>query len=373
MLCLSSVGTGHLAIEDHLVDLYIPVSNMTGHITNSLVRYDAACRALAAAKSVDEVREIRSTAEALRAYARQAKNREMEIDAAEIRLRAERRLGELMAAQRHTVGLNKGVRLSGRGSGGSDADPPRDERPTLEEIGIDKHLADRARRLVEIPPDEFEEFLLEWRARQAGSDRVTVQLLREEERHRKRQPATTPTPMAGQYRVIYADPPWQYANAGVITDSDAYGRAARHYDTLSIADLCALPVGDHACAEAVLFLWVTSPLLAECWPVISAWGFTYKASIVWDKVAHNFGNYVSVRHEFLLIATRGSCLPDRPTPMPDSVLTVQRSKVHSEKPGEFRALIERLYDGPRVELFARAKYAGWSAWGDQALAAGEAV
>ena len=67
---------------------------------------------------------------------------------------------------------------------------------------------------------------------------------------------------------------------------------------------------DLAAPDAVLFLWVPSPLLADGWPLIAAWGFTYKASFVWDKVKHNYGHYNSVRHELLLIAPRGSCLPE---------------------------------------------------------------
>ena len=76
--------------------------------TLALSRYDVACRALAEAKAVDDIVEIVGQANAVHAYARQAKNRQMEIDAAEIRIRAERRLGELMAAQKATVGVAKG-------------------------------------------------------------------------------------------------------------------------------------------------------------------------------------------------------------------------------------------------------------------------
>lgn len=88
----------------------------------------------------------------------------------------------------------------------------------------------------------------------------------------------------GIFRVIYADPPWQYDDSGVITPetsvvegaSDPYGRAERHYPTMSIEDLCAMPVQQHLTDDAVLFLWVTSPMLSACWPLIEAWGFTYK-------------------------------------------------------------------------------------------------
>ena len=103
----------------------------------------------------------------------------------------------------------------------------------------------------------------------------------------------------------------------------------------------------------MLFLWVTSPLLFECQPVITAWGFTYRASIVWNKNAHSMGHYVSVQHEFLLICTRGSATPDSTKRLP-SVVTEQRGR-HSEKPEVFRGMIDEMYtNGKRIELFARS-------------------
>jgi N6-adenosine-specific RNA methylase IME4 len=167
------------------------------------------------------------------------------------------------------------------------------------------------------------------------------------------------------YRVVYADPPWQYSNSGVIGD-DNYGRAERHYPTMSIDELCAMPIVDAVAQDAVLFMWVTSPLLAECWPVISAWGFKYKSSFVWDKVRHNFGHYNSVRHELLLICTRGSCTPDASEKI-NSVQRIERSTRHSEKPEEFYDIIEKLYvSGLRLELFARQPRVGWDSWGNEA-------
>jgi len=120
-----------------------------------------------------------------------------------------------------------------------------------------------------------------------------------------------------------------------------------------------------AADDAVLFLWVTSPMLEQAFPIIRAWGFTYKTSFVWDKVNHNFGHYNSVRHEFLLIATRGSCTPEATTLL-DSVQTIERPGRHSEKPEEFRQIIETLYpSGRRVELFARTKADGWERFSNE--------
>jgi N6-adenosine-specific RNA methylase IME4 len=163
-----------------------------------------------------------------------------------------------------------------------------------------------------------------------------------------------------KYRVIYADPPWNYGNSGL----DDYGHAERHYPTMSIQELCEMEISDILDDNAVLFLWVTSPLLEDSFKIIKAWDFKYKTSFVWDKVKHNFGYYNSVRHEFLLIATKGSCIPDIKK-LHDSVVSIERTK-HSEKPEYFRNLIDELYPhGKRIELFARNKSENWDDWGNE--------
>jgi N6-adenosine-specific RNA methylase IME4 len=171
--------------------------------------------------------------------------------------------------------------------------------------------------------------------------------------------------LAGMYRVIYADPPWRYNDRGA-----AHGRAESHYSTLSIEDLCKLPVEAHAMPNAALFLWCTAPLLLENpgpREVIEAWGFTYKANFVWHKVLGMPGAYNRVVHEHLLVATRGNGRPDVPTPQPLSVITLRRSDEHSAKPAEVRQMIERHYTiGPYLELFGRERAEGWTVFGDDA-------
>jgi len=164
-----------------------------------------------------------------------------------------------------------------------------------------------------------------------------------------------------KYRVLYADPPWKYGDQ--LTET--YGPTRFHYPAMAISELCALPIAGLCEDNAVLFLWVTSPILEESFQVVKAWGFKYKASFVWDKIKHNLGHYNSVRHEFLLICTRGSCHPDVPE-LIDSVQSIERAE-HSRKPEEFRQIIERLYPhGKRLELFARGDApAGWETWGNE--------
>ncbi len=149
-------------------------------MSGPLVKYEAACRALADAKAVDEVKDIRDKAEAMRAYAHQAKNREMEVDAAEIRMRAERRLGELIRAQKETVGLQAGGRSrKGGGTRGAKKEPQPSAPPTLADVGIDKKLSSRAQKLAAVPEDQFEGMIGKWRERVGHeNERVTTNLLR---------------------------------------------------------------------------------------------------------------------------------------------------------------------------------------------------
>jgi len=180
------------------------------------------------------------------------------------------------------------------------------------------------------------------------------------ERQRQESP---PLPTEGKYRILYVDPPWQYTRA----ELDDYGHTRRHYPSMSLAELCAMgdDIKEMAERDAVLFLWTTSPMLKQAFPLLEAWGFAYKTSFVWDKVKHNFGHYNSVRHEMLLIATRGSCTPDVKK-LFDSVQSIERSDEHSEKPEEFRKIIEELYThGNKIELFARADVPGWDTWGNE--------
>jgi N6-adenosine-specific RNA methylase IME4 len=118
--------------------------------------------------------------------------------------------------------------------------------------------------------------------------------------------------------------------------------------------------------NAVLFLWVTSPLLEDSFKVINSWGFKYKTSFVWDKIKHNMGHYNSVRHEFLLVCTKGSCLPEH-IQLFDSVQSIEKTE-HSIKPEQFRKIIDTLYpSGNRIELFARVKIKGWDYYGNELL------
>lgn len=177
--------------------------------------------------------------------------------------------------------------------------------------------------------------------------------------------------LTGMFRVWSIDFPWKYNQA---QPSKVGQRSV--YPGMTLAE--GMKMGDqikaHCTRNAVAFFWVTAPMLyyatepdlgPDPYRLIRSWGFTPKTGGVWDKVEHNFGHYLSIRHEHLIIATRGSCTPDRPTPMLDSIFVERKSDIHSEKPKAARKYIERLYDGPRVEMFAREQHRDWTCWGNQ--------
>lgn len=167
-----------------------------------------------------------------------------------------------------------------------------------------------------------------------------------------------------KYQIIYADPPWAY-------DDKLDPTRTLKYPVMHIEDIKTLPIKDLADDNCILFLWVTSPKLAEGLEVIKSWGFTYKTkAFCWVKTNSEsmglfwgMGRWTRSNTEDCLLATKGS--PKRFNADIHQVLMNQILK-HSHKPTIVRDLIVRLAgDLPRVELFARQKAEGWDCWGNE--------
>ena len=209
-----------------------------------------------------------------------------------------------------------------------------------------------------------------WLAR-AETEGWTLRELRQEIRAAKRTKVIEgQAVLAGQYRVILADCPWIYGDSGPTADG-SLGKAERHFTGMTIEELCKLPVAAHERKDSILFFWVTATMLYENpgpREVIEAWGFKPKTGRVWDKVLGNPGHYAThVTHEHLIIATRGSCLPDVPTPQDKSILVERRGAEHSGKPESLRAWIMKHWTaGPYLELFGRHRVEGWDVFGNDA-------
>jgi hypothetical protein len=157
---------------------------------NDLVKYEAAKFALAEAVRADEVMNIRDKSAAIAAAARVAKDKQLEIDASEIRIRAERRLGEMLREQKQGEGLNKGA--AGSVVTGTHRDPVMDTTPTLASVGISKKLSSRAQSLAAIPVEDFEVTLDEHRAQQQAVTTATMQKLADKAKQHEQMEVTGP-------------------------------------------------------------------------------------------------------------------------------------------------------------------------------------
>ncbi len=187
---------------------------------------------------------------------------------------------------------------------------------------------------------------------------------------------------AGKFGVIYADPPWGFklwwgGGSNKIPAGVPSRATIPHYETMDEAALSALPVGDLAADDCVLFLWICWPVLEQSLRIIKAWGFEFKTcGFCWVKAngkqvdlfeesieAHmTLGYWTRSNSEVCLLATRG-----KPKRLNADVRQgiIEPRREHSRKPDCVPARIERLVAGPYLELFARTQRPGWTVWGNQ--------
>lgn len=185
---------------------------------------------------------------------------------------------------------------------------------------------------------------------------------------------TTP----GGFRVIVADPPWQFKSNSAANP----GRnPRRHYDTMSLDDIKGLPVGDIAAPDCGLFLWITAPFLAvgAHLPIMKAWGFKPSTILTWTKLKQSYQPGWAILHvnkqlhvgtgmtfrgnaEFVVLGKRGRSIRQNAGVLGTFLSPVRE---HSRKPDDFFAMVERYSEGPYCELFARQSRSGWATWGNE--------
>jgi N6-adenosine-specific RNA methylase IME4 len=184
--------------------------------------------------------------------------------------------------------------------------------------------------------------------------------------------ATTIKPFDGvrdQYGTILIDPPWRFLNrTGKMAPEH---KRLRRYETMSFAEIKALPVADLALPKSHLYLWTPNALIGEAMQIMRAWGFTYKTNIVWLKVrkdggpdGRGVGFYYRNVTELLLFGVRGNLRTLAPGRSQVNVI-ITRKQEHSRKPDEQYDIIERCSPGPRIELFARKGVPDWTCWGNE--------
>lgn len=319
---------------------------------------ESACNLIAEARNLDEVKGIRDLASAAALLAKERSlSRQVALDALEIKLRAERRMGEML---REVV--------APKGRPGKMYDDST--FISLADVGLSRNDSSRFQRLASIPEDAFEGHLADARKRECDRDLTTAALLRLA--RTLEQPGRTDEPLQAdgctvddlhtlirsgrKFSCIYADPPWRYGNQGTRAATD------NHYPTMTVEEIAALPIADLAAENAHLHLWTTNGFLFDCPAIFEAWGFTYSSCLVWCKPQMGLGNYWRLSHEFMLLAIRGD-LPFRDRSI-RSWQEIPRGR-HSAKPERIRELVQRVSPGPYLELFGRQAIGGWAVWGNQ--------
>jgi N6-adenosine-specific RNA methylase IME4 len=339
-----------------------------GNAVTELVKYDAACRAIAEAKAVDEVKDWHDKAEAMRAYARQAKNPQLEADAWEIKKRAEDRLGALSAAldKAHVDGHTGNVRLPSGGKSKTDV---------LAEAGISTSAANRYEQFSRLSADEKEARIVKGRKAIEAGKSIADAIIRAGDKanlraERERELAARQTALPNKrYGVIYADPEWRFEVYSRETGMDL--TADNHYPTSPTEKICNRSVSDIAADDCVLFLWATVPMLPQALKVMETWGFAYKSHCTWTKDRIGTGYWFRNKHELLLVGTKGNVPAPAPGTQWPSAIGAPRGR-HSEKPEKFYELIEGYFPNlPKIELNARRSRAGWDAWGYEAQEAAQ--
>lgn len=337
---------------------------MTDYVTS----YDRMRAELINAHRIDEVKDIRDKAEALRKYAQQTgeslENRNM---LAEIELRAIRRAGKLLIEMKEN-----GER---EGHGGNRKSNSSKTSLKLSDVGITYDQSSDWQAVAELPEDDFEQDIATAKAKKEElTIKHTTQKAKRAKKERKRQERreenrqkieTVPDPIQADARfaTIVLDPPWDWGDEG---DVDQLGRARPTYSTLSLNQLLELPVTNLADVDCHLYLWITNRSLPKGFALLEKWGFRYVTCLTWVKPWFGMGNYFRGQTEHILFGVKGS----QPLKRKDvgTVFHAQRGpNGHSSKPTEFYDLVESCSPGPYLEMFSRNQRPGWCMWGENGI------
>lgn len=174
-----------------------------------------------------------------------------------------------------------------------------------------------------------------------------------------------------KFATILADPPWRFTNrTGKVAPEH---RRLSRYETMTLDEICALPVEGIAASTAHLYLWTPNALLPDALRVMEAWGFTYKSNIIWHKIRKDGGSdgrgvgfYFRNVTEMMLFGVRGKNARTLAPGRSQVNYLSTRKREHSRKPDEQYPIIQSCSPGPYLELFARGERKGWSTWGNQA-------
>jgi N6-adenosine-specific RNA methylase IME4 len=322
-------------------------------LSQFVITVDDALRALAEVRTPEQMIGLANTAETLRRYAQRARlGMAAQNRCAELRLRAERKLGEFLATTSRLRGRPKSI-------------PQGKPLPRLFELGVTPKISHRAQRISAIPTVEFEGYLKN--AYNGEWEITTRQLLYLCER-RQAAAKNRQRIVGGQVSdlvefaksgqrigTILIDPPWETPGSVL------------PYLTVAPDDLRNLPIAKLAAERCHIHMWTqANDYLFQAKDIIESWGFRVVSQFAWVKPSLGQGNYWRVSHENLLTAVQNDQV--RRDYFDDhslrSWINAPRTS-HSEKPDAVREMIERASPSPRLELFARKITRGWFCWGHE--------
>jgi len=171
--------------------------------------------------------------------------------------------------------------------------------------------------------------------------------------------------MEVKYKTIVIDIPWP-----VPTLSESVGQRMKTplskglpYSTMTKDEILNFPIEDYADKDCMLFMWTVQSMLLFSLDVVKSWGFKFHLLMTWNKIRgiNHLGFFRNA--EFVIVAYRGRYGVRMDRKNIPVVFTEMRGK-HSEKPQKFYSMIEKVTDGPRIDIFARKIRHGWSTFGD---------
>lgn len=321
-----------------------------------LGQWEKAKNAIAACTSLDEVKQIRDKAEALRAYAKQAKESlEVQNNIAEIKVRCERKIGEFSKA------LPTQERKRTDLSASHDGNQTKSE--VLKDVGIEHY--ERYEDIADLSEDEFEGFIKEniknkKEITTAGLTRLAKSKKKQENVKDLKERGVQNLPK-GKYAALVIDPPWPMTKIDREVRPNQ-SKDAFEYPTMTEQELLDFPVEKFSADDSHLYLWVTQKYLPMGLKLAEKWGFKYQCVMTWVKNVGftPFSWMYSTEH--VIFATKGSL------PLLQLGLRLDfnaKVREHSRKPDEFYELVKKVSPGPRIDVFSREKREGFDQWGNE--------